>query len=83
MTLNELTVVFGNEDIPAGSKVYVKADQINAQYVKEVFEMGEVKFILVPQDQVKLVELVQPPMTVKYGTVAAISHNQCDCNVKY
>lgn len=92
ITLNELVVIFGNDEIPTGSKVYVKADQINAQYVKEVFEMGEVKFILVPQEQVKLVELAVPPLTVKYtvqtpahalGCVASTSRGICECCVKY
>ena len=59
-TLVPLTVIFGNDVYPHGSVVYVKGDQINAPWVKEVFELRGQAFVLVPHDQVKLADMPGP-----------------------
>lgn len=42
--------------IPAGSFVWVRADQYSAPWGKEVFTLNENKFILLPSDRVEVFE---------------------------
>lgn len=54
--LVELEVVFGCDDGPsAGDKVFIKGDQVNHEWCKNVFSVGDVKVILVPLIAVQLV----------------------------
>lgn len=54
--LSELTVLFGNDRIPVGSKVYITSDQYVAEWAKKEFTLGDTKFILVPMSMIQLVE---------------------------
>lgn len=58
-SLQPLRVVFPDflgDEYPTGSTVYVRADQCVATWAKDVFELNGKKFILVPKNQVILVE---------------------------
>lgn len=58
-SLQPLKVVFsgfGGTEYGAGSIVYVRADQCVATWAKDVFDLNGKKFILVPKNQVVLVE---------------------------
>jgi hypothetical protein len=47
-TLVPLKVIYGNENFPVGSIVYTKSDNTIQPWAKEVFELNDVNFILMP-----------------------------------
>ena len=58
-TLQPLKVMFSDfweTEYAVGSTVYVRADQCVATWAKDVFDLNGKKFILVPKNQVILVE---------------------------
>lgn len=55
-TLTELTVIFGNDRIKAGSKVYIMSDAYLAEWSKKEFTLEDKKFVLVPLSLILLVD---------------------------
>jgi hypothetical protein len=56
LALTPLRVLFGNDDVPAGSVVYLRGDTMKQTWASEEFELDGQTVILVPQDQIQLVE---------------------------
>jgi hypothetical protein len=54
-SLMALKVVFGNDEYPAGSTVYLPAGA-KQPWVTQVHELNGEKFVLVPEDQIILVQ---------------------------
>lgn len=54
--LFRLTIVIGNERYRNGDVVLVRGDIKTLPFTREVFEVGGLKFVLIPEDYIQLVE---------------------------
>lgn len=54
-SLQQLRVIFGNEDYAIGQAVYLRSERYTATWAKEVFEVEGVRFIVIPETEVLLV----------------------------
>jgi len=60
-SLTGLRVVFGSPNLPVGNLVYVRSKlQATTTYAKEIFEVEGQRFILIPEDDVLLVDTTPP-----------------------
>lgn len=58
ISLTALTVVYGNEKIPAGSTVYVRGDLCLDGDAKRVFEVEGKSVVFIPISEIKLINRV-------------------------
>jgi hypothetical protein len=65
-TLQKLKVVFDSGSLLVGSFIWVKSEMFQAFWAKEIYEINEIKFILVPEEQVVLVEKVRADYFLNY-----------------
>jgi hypothetical protein len=54
-TIQKLEVVFPSSNL-APSAIWVRAEQFTLQWAKDIFDLDGVKFILVPKDQILLIQ---------------------------
>ena len=54
--LLSLTVVFGNDRYASGSMVFVRGDVKTLPWTREIFQVGEKRFVLVPEECIQLVK---------------------------
>lgn len=56
-SLTGLKVVFGTFAVPAGSTIYVNSELMATQWANKVFTVEGESIILVPEDEIKLINI--------------------------